>query len=225
MNTLFHAAFCSAHLFWSVSNLADFDFFRDIVGLSDFRTFGLSDLRTCGYAFQSSLGMCFSFRIVLASPAIYGGKPPLTPPLHTQYSPIAKRYNWIFWFFSGHPGSKMDSKSLKSHPKWSWIPCSMQHFAARIFLVKKRFGQFWLFSWHSHNFGLMFELFGRFGQLNALAGLPNEPRNVPCATGHLTGPLGSATAQQRPKFLNRRIFGLSDLRGHFEITAKAKISI
>ena len=67
-----------------------------------------------------------------------------------------------------------------------------------------------------------FQLFGRFDQLNALAGLPNEPRNVPCATGHLPGPLGPATAKQRPKFLNRRIFGLSDLRGHFEITPKSE---
>ena len=67
-----------------------------------------------------------------------------------------------------------------------------------------------------------FQLFGRFDQLNALAGLPNEPRNVPCATGHLPGPLGPATAQQRPKFLNRRIFGLSDLRGHFKITPKSE---
>ena len=67
-----------------------------------------------------------------------------------------------------------------------------------------------------------FELFGRFDQLNALAGLPNELRNVPCATGHLPGPLGPATAQQRPNFLNRRIFGLSDLRGHFEITPKSE---
>ena len=52
-----------------------------------------------------------------------------------------------------------------------------------------------------------FQLFGRFDQLNALAGLPNEPRNVTCATGHLPGPLGPATAQQRPKFRNWRIFG------------------
>ena len=66
-----------------------------------------------------------------------------------------------------------------------------------------------------------FQLFGRCDQLNALAGLPNEPRNVPCATGHLPGPLGPATAQQT-KFLNRRIFGLSDLRGHFEITLKSE---
>ncbi len=75
-------------------------------------------------------------------------------------------------------------------------------------------------------FGLMdFQLFGRFDQLNALAGLPNEPRNVPCATGHLPGPLGPATAQQRPKFINRRIFGLSDLRGHFKITPKSESSM
>ena len=67
-----------------------------------------------------------------------------------------------------------------------------------------------------------FQLFGLFDQLNALAGLPNEPRNVPCATGHLPGPLGPATAQRRPKFLNRRIFGLSELRGHFEITQKSE---
>ncbi len=72
-------------------------------------------------------------------------------------------------------------------------------------------------------FGFMeFQLFGRFDQLNALAGLPHEPRNVPCAPGHLPGPLGPATAKQRPKFLNRRIFGLSDLRGHFTITQKSE---
>ena len=40
----------AVRMFWSVSNLVDFDFFRDILGLSDFRTFG--------YASQSSLGMC-----------------------------------------------------------------------------------------------------------------------------------------------------------------------
>ena len=67
-----------------------------------------------------------------------------------------------------------------------------------------------------------FQLFGRFDQLNALAGLPNEPRNVPCATGHLPGPLGPATDQQRPKCLNQRIFGLSELRGHFNSTPKSK---
>ena len=79
--------------------MVDSDFFGDILGLSDFRTFGLADFRTCGYAFHSSLGMCLSFRIAPASPAIEGGKPPLTTPLHTQYLPIAKRYTWIFWFF------------------------------------------------------------------------------------------------------------------------------
>ncbi len=67
-----------------------------------------------------------------------------------------------------------------------------------------------------------FQLFGRFDQLNELAGLTNEPRNVPCATGHLPGSLGPATAQQRPKFLNQRISGLSDLQGHFEITPKSE---
>ena len=98
----------------------------------------------------------------------------------------------------------------------------MQHFAARIFSVIL-FSSILTFSGHSHNFGLMdFQLFGRFDQLNALAGFPNEPRNVPCATGHLPGPLGPATAQQRPKFLNRRIFGLSELRGHFEIMPKSE---
>ncbi len=72
-------------------------------------------------------------------------------------------------------------------------------------------------------FGFMvFQLFGLCDQLNTLAGLPNEPRNVPCATGHLPGPLGPATAQRRPKFLTRRIFGLSDLRGRFEITQKSE---
>ena len=72
-------------------------------------------------------------------------------------------------------------------------------------------------------FGCMdFQHFGLFDELNALTGLPNEPRNVPCATGHLPGPLRPATAQQRPKFLNRRIFGLSDLREHFEITPKSE---
>ena len=70
-----------------------------------------------------------------------------------------------------------------------------------------------------------FQLFGRFDQLNALAGLTNEPRNVPCAPGHLPGPLGPAIAQQRLKFLNRRIFGLSDLRGHFKITPKSESPI
>ena len=135
VHTLFHAAFCSAHLFgrcqiWSIWTFSG--------TFSDFRTFGLSDFR---YAFHSSIGMCLSFRLTPASPALEGGKSPLTPPLHTQYLPLAKRYNWIFWF-SGHPGSEMDSKSLKSHPKWPCIPCSMQHFAVRIFLVGVKFGRF-----------------------------------------------------------------------------------
>ncbi len=112
MTTLFHAAFCSAHLFgrcqiWSISTFSG--------TISDFRTFGLSDFRTFGLsdAFQSSLGMCRSLRLAPASPALEGGKPPLTPPLHTQYLPITKRYNWIFWFFlQRHFNSVPKSESL-----------------------------------------------------------------------------------------------------------------
>ncbi len=70
-------------------------------------------------------------------------------------------------------------------------------------------------------FGFMnFQVFELFGKLNTLAGLPNEPRNVPCATGHLQGPLGPTSAQRRPIFLYRRIFGLSELRRHVGITPK-----
>ena len=65
------------------------------------------------------------------------------------------------------------------------------------------------------------QLFGRFDLLNALAGLPNEPRNVPCATGHLLDPLGPATAQRRPTFFHGRIFALLGLRGRFEIILKS----
>ncbi len=72
-------------------------------------------------------------------------------------------------------------------------------------------------------FGFMdFQLVGLFDQLNAQAGLPNDPKNMPCATGHLPGPLGPAFAQRRSKFLNRRIFGLSELRGHFRIIPKSE---
>ena len=67
-----------------------------------------------------------------------------------------------------------------------------------------------------------FQFCGLVDELNALAGLPNEPRNVPCATGHLPGPLGPATAQRRPTFLHRRIFALLGLRGRFEITPKSE---
>ena len=63
-----------------------------------------------------------------------------------------------------------------------------------------------------------FQLSGRFDQLNAQAGLPNEPRNVPCVTRHLPGPLGHTTAQRRPTFLHGRIFALLGLRGQIEIT-------
>ena len=73
-------------------------------------------------------------------------------------------------------------------------------------------------------FGVMdFQLFGLLYELNAQAGIPNETMNVPCATGHLPGPLGPATAQRRQKFLQRRIFGLSELRGRFEITYSPKV--
>ena len=73
-------------------------------------------------------------------------------------------------------------------------------------------------------FGFMdFQLFGLFDELNALAGLPNEPRNVPCATGHLPGPLGPATAQRKPKFLNRCIFGLSELRDTLKSLKSPKV--
>ena len=93
MNTLFHAAFGSAHLFgrcqiWSILTFSG--------TFSDFRTFGLWDFWTFGYAFQSSLGMCLSLRLAQASPALEADNPPL---LHTQYLPVAKRYNWIFDFF------------------------------------------------------------------------------------------------------------------------------
>ena len=71
-------------------------------------------------------------------------------------------------------------------------------------------------------FGCMdFQLCGLFNELNALASLPNEPRNVPWATGHLLGLLG-ATAQRRPTFLHRRMFALLGLRGHLEITPKSE---
>ena len=67
-----------------------------------------------------------------------------------------------------------------------------------------------------------FQRFIIFDEVNALAGLPNEPRNVPCATWYLPGPLGSATAQRRSRFLHRRILALLSLRGHFEITQQAE---
>ncbi len=99
----------------------------------------------------------------------------------------------------------------------------MQHFTVRIFWAKRDFVHFDFFQDMLTFFGFMdFRLFGHFDQLNALAGLPNEPRNVPCATGHLPGPLGPATAQRKPKFLHGRIFGLSDLRGHFKMTPKSE---
>ena len=66
--------------------------------------------------------LILSLRLAPASPALEGGKPPLTPPLRTQYLPKAKRYNWIFVIFSGQTGSKMDSKSLISHYKGHKYP-------------------------------------------------------------------------------------------------------
>ena len=85
--------------------------------------------------------------------------------------------------------------------------------------------KFWsisMFSGHSHMFGLMgFQLLGIFEELNALAGLPNQSRNVRCSTWHLPGPLGPATAQRRPTFLYRRISAFWGLRRHFEITQKS----
>ena len=99
----------------------------------------------------------------------------------------------------------------------------MQHFTARIFLVNKSFGQFGLFRDILTFCGFMdFQLFGLFDELNAQAGLPNEPRNILCAAGHLPGPMEPSTAQRRPTFLHGRIFGLSELRGYFEITLKSE---
>ena len=70
-----------------------------------------------------------------------------------------------------------------------------------------------------------FQLLRLIDEVNAQASLPNEPRNEQCATCHLPGLLEPATAQWKPKFLNLRIFGLSDLRGHFEITPKYESSV
>ena len=98
----------------------------------------------------------------------------------------------------------------------------MQHFATRIFSVINNFGQFRL-EGHSQMFGVVdFQLCGIFDQLNALPGLLNEPKNEPCATRNLPGPLKPATAQRRPRFLHRRIFARVGLRGRFEITLKSE---
>jgi hypothetical protein len=67
------------------------------------------------------------------------------------------------------------------------------------------------------------QIFGLFDELNAQTGFSNELRNVPCATRHLPGPLEPATAQRRPTFFHRHIFGLSDPRGHFKISAKSEV--
>ena len=75
-------------------------------------------------------------------------------------------------------------------------------------------------------FGFMdFQFFGLFEEVYAQAGIPNEPRNVPCATWHLPDRLGPATAQRRLTFLHRSIFALLGLRGHFEITPKSESSM
>ncbi len=51
------------------------------------------------------------------------------------------------------------------------------------------FGQFGLFPGHSHTSGCMdCQLFGIVDEVNAQAGLSNEPRNVPCATGRVPPP-------------------------------------
>ena len=89
----------------------------------------------------------------------------------------------------------------------------MQHLAARIFSVKKSLVKFDFFSGHCHIFGFMFcQLFGLVYQLNAQAGLPNEPRHVPCATGHLPGPMGPAN---RPAETEISIGAFSDFRTTF----------
>ena len=63
--------------------------------------------RSCVPAGTLSLPCFLSRRLARASPALEGGKPPLTPPpLHTQYLPIAKRYNWIFGHFRDIPHLK-----------------------------------------------------------------------------------------------------------------------
>ena len=62
-------------------------------------------------------------------------------------------------------------------------------------------------------FGFMeFQLFGIFDELNALASLPNEPRNVPCATGHLPGPLGPAGPVPPSRDRHFSIGAFSDFR-------------
>ena len=65
-----------------------------------------------------------------------------------------------------------------------------------------------------------FQLVGLFDELNAQAGLPNAPRNVPCATGHLPGPMARATGQQKPTF---SIGAFSDFRT-YEDTFKSRLS-
>ncbi len=124
MNTLFHAAFCSAQLFgrcqiWPMLTFAG--------TFSDSRTFRLSDFRTFGYGFHSSLGMCLSLRLAPASPALEGGTPPLNPPLHTQYLPTAKRYNWIFVIFRDIPDLKWSlnhSNRIQNGHLYP-VPCSI----------------------------------------------------------------------------------------------------
>ena len=112
------------------------------------------------------------------------------------------------------------SKRIETGPN-DPVPCSILQRAS--FRSKEVLVNFDFFSGHFQMFGFMhFQLFGLFAQLNALPDLPNEAKNVPCATGHLPGPLGPATAQRRPTFLHRRIFGLLGLRGRFEITPKSE---
>ena len=107
--TLFHGAFCSAHLFGQNRFWPIMTCFRDILtffGFIDFQLFG----PCCSSPPFSSPRLCCP-SLVPASPALEGGKPPnLPPPLHTA------KFTWrkdMFDCFRDIPSRKWTLNHLK----------------------------------------------------------------------------------------------------------------
>ena len=130
----------------------------------------------------------------------------------------ASRINDCFWDVLSRKWTLTHSKRIQTGPN-DPVPCRILQRAS---FWSNLFSAILTFSGHSHMCSFMdFQCFGLYDELNALAGLPNEPMNESCATWHLPGSMGPATAQWRPTFLHWCIFGLSELRGgDFEITHK-----